>query len=186
MIQQVNSFYQIPVTENTLVVLDIDETIMAFPNITKTWWRETYEKYFDSTGDKTTADNLTLNEWREHVQVCKPYLLDEEKFKIFLSQIKSNTSQLVLLTARDPIMTEITHLHLSHCELSISPEQVIHDENKGDALAQIIQSYPEITNIIFVDDFEKNLISVKDRFSQDDMKNYNIKLYQITHKTTGN
>ncbi len=181
MIQQVNSFYQIPVTENTLVVLDIDETIMAFPNINKTWWRETYEKYFDSTNNKTAADNLTLEEWREYVRVNKPYLLDEKKFKKFLGEIESKSAQLVLLTARDPIMTEITQLHLSHCELSISPDQVIHDENKGDALARIVQSYPHITNIIFVDDFDKNLLSVKARFSQDDMESYDVKLYQITH-----
>ncbi len=181
MIQQVNSFYQIPVTENTLVVLDIDETIMAFPGINKTWWRETYEKHFDSTNDKTAANNLTLKEWREYVRVNKPYLLDEKKLKKFLGEIETKFSQLVLLTARDPVMTEITHLHLSHCELSISPDQVIHDENKGDALALIVQSYPEITKIIFVDDFEKNLLNVKARFDKPDMIDYSLALYQITH-----
>jgi hypothetical protein len=78
-------------------------------------------------------------------------------------------------------MTEITHLHLSHCELEITPDQVIHNENKGEALARIIRSYPEISKIIFVDDFEKNLLNVQARFAQDDMNNFDLKLYQITH-----
>jgi hypothetical protein len=181
MIQQVNSFNQIPVTLNTLVVLDIDETIMAFPNINKTWWRETHEKHFNSTNDKSEADKLTIEEWREYVEVNKPYLLDEKKLKKFLEEIESKSSQLVLLTARDPVMTESTHLHLSHCELEITPDQVIHNENKGEALARIIRSYPEISKIIFVDDFEKNLLNVQARFAQDDMNNFDLKLYQITH-----
>jgi|LauGreDrversion4_2_1035121.scaffolds.fasta_scaffold179948_1 hypothetical protein len=181
MIQQVISFDQIPVTLNTLVVLDIDETIMAFPKINKTWWRETREKHFNSSNDKSVADNLTNEEWRKYVEVNKPFLLDEKKLKIFLEEIETKSCQLVLLTARDPIMTEITNLHLSHCELAITPDQVIHDKNKGEALACIVRTYPEISKIIFVDDFEKNLLNVQARFEQDDMKNFELKLYQINH-----
>lgn len=181
MIQQVTSFYQIPLTKKSLVVLDIDETIMAFPHITKAWWRETYKKHYESTNDKKLAENLSVCEWREHVTVHKPYLLDEKKLKNFLGEINEKSCKLVFLTARTPKMTEITHSHLSHCNLEFSSDNVIHDENKGDALATIIQSYPEISNIVFVDDFEKNLINVKTRFSHDDMSNYNLSLYQITH-----
>jgi hypothetical protein len=181
MIHQINSFYQIPVTKNSLIVLDIDETIMAFPHITKSWWRETYNKNFESTNNKKLAKNLTICEWREHVTVHKPYLLDEKKLKSFFGEIKQKSCKLVLLTARDSKMTEITHSHLSHCKLKFNSEQVIHDENKGEALASIVQDYPEISNIIFVDDFKDNLLSVKTRFSHDDMSNYNISLYQITH-----
>jgi hypothetical protein len=78
-------------------------------------------------------------------------------------------------------MTNITHLHLNQCGLEIRPDQVFHDENKGEALANIIQSYPNFLNIIFVDDFEKNLQSVKTKFEQTDLLKYNLTLYQINH-----
>jgi len=182
MIKHIKSFNQIPITKNSLIVLDIDETIMAFPSITNLWWRETYEKHFEITNDKKIARNLSIYDWREHVKITKPYLLDEIKLKKFLGKIKEKFCALVLLTARDPTMMKITQTHISHCKLDISPEQVIHNENKGDALALIVQSYPEITNIIFVDDFEKNLIDVKTRFACKSMEKYNLTLYQITHK----
>lgn len=181
MFQQINSFNQIPITENSLVVLDIDETIMAFPSITKSWWRETHEKYLAETNDKKKADNLTVHEWRGHVAKARPYLLDESKLKKFLKDIENKSCQLVLLTARDKSMEEITRRHISHCELDITHEQIIHDENKGEALAEIVQSYPEISSIIFVDDFEKNLISVQNRFTHSDLSNYQVQLYQIAH-----
>lgn len=181
MFQQINSFNQILITEKSLVVLDIDETIMAFPSITKSWWRETFEKYFAETNNKKQADNLTLHEWRSHVAKAKPYLLDESKLKKFFKDIENKSCPLVLLTARDKSMEEITRQHISHCELDITHEQIIHDENKGDALAEIVQSYPEISSIIFVDDYEKNLQSVQTRFTQPDLSNYQVQLYQIAH-----
>ena len=181
MFQQINSFNQIPITKNSLVVLDIDETIMAFPTITKSWWLETQNKYLEETNNKKQADNLTLLEWRDHVAEARPYLLDESKLKKFLRELEEKSCELILLTARDKCMEEITRIHISHCELEISPEQIFHNENKGDALASIIQSYPEISNIIFVDDFEKNLHSVKSRFEKDDMATYTLELYKIAH-----
>lgn len=181
MFQQINSFNQIPITENSLVVLDIDETIMAFPFITKSWWRETFEKYFAETNNKSQADNLTLHEWRVYVGKTRPFLLDETRLKKFLKEIEEKSCELVLLTARDKSMEEVTRVHISHCELDISPGQIIHNENKGDALAEIVQSYPEISSIIFVDDFEKNLASVQARFTQPDLSNYTLGLYLIAH-----
>jgi hypothetical protein len=50
MINHINSFSKInPVKPNTLVVLDIDDTIMSFSNIHKEWWNETYTNlyYYD-------------------------------------------------------------------------------------------------------------------------------------------
>jgi hypothetical protein len=181
MFQQITSFYQIPVTRKSLVVLDIDDTIMGFSKITKLWWRETFDKHFALTNDKNLANDLTICEWREYVGVNKPYLLDEIKLKNFFGEIRQNSCELILLTARDPVMTEITNSHLAQCEIQISSDRVIHNANKGDALADIVKSYPGFSNIIFVDDFEKNLINVKTRFSQDDMFNYNLALYKITH-----
>jgi len=182
MFQLINSFNQITVTGNSLVVLDIDETIMAFPNITKSWWRETFERNMGETNDKKQADELTLHEWRAHVAEARPYLLDVIKLRKFLNEIEDKSCELVLLTARDKCMENVTIKHISHCELEISPNQIIHNENKGDALAELVQQYPEISQVIFVDDFEKNLHSVKTRFDQPDMSGYTVQLYQIAHQ----
>ena len=108
MIKHIKSFNQIPITKNSLIVLDIDETIMAFPSITNLWWHETYEKHFEITNDKKIARNLSIYDWREHVKITKPYLLDEIKLKKFLGKIKEKFCPLVLLTARDPTMMKIT------------------------------------------------------------------------------
>jgi predicted secreted acid phosphatase len=181
MIQKVTSFNQIPIIKKSLVVLDIDETIMGFPNITKLWWKETFNKHLDVVGTKAIANKLLVEEWREHVAINKPYLHDKSNLNKFIEEIENNSCQLLFLTARDPKMTKVTHEHLAHCDLAFGPEQVIHNENKGDALASFYQSCSDITNIIFVDDFEKNLLDVKSRFELDDLNHLNVSLYHIAH-----
>ena len=181
MIKHINSFNQIQLIAKSLVVLDIDETIMAFPNINKIWWKDTFDKNFAHTSDKKIAEMLTIDEWRDHVSQSDPYLLDEKPFKKFIKKISQEKCELVLLTARNKKITDLTHKHLYQCNIDISKDKVFHDENKGEALAYIINMYPEINNIIFVDDFEKNLLNVKNKFSQDKLSHYTLSLYKISH-----
>lgn len=181
MIKHINSFNQIRIITKSLIVLDIDETIMAFPNITKIWWKDTFDKNFANTSNKKLAESLTIEDWKNHVSQNNPYLLDENQFNKFMKKINQTNCELVLLTARNKKITDLTHKHLYHCNIDINRNNVFHNENKGEALANIINMYPEINNIIFVDDFEKNLLSVKNKFSQDRLSHYNLSLYKISH-----
>ncbi len=178
----VKSFNEITLIPRALVVLDIDETIMAFPDITKEWWSSTYDKNYQKHLDYSLAKKDTINEWKEEIHKRKPYLLDPNGLESFLTDLEKNNCDLLLLTARHPDLTEQTHSHLNHCGLYFSESEVVHDENKGEALASIVMSrYIETSTIIFVDDMADNLHNVRNKFSTYPLLKYNLQLYQIDH-----
>lgn len=181
MIKHINSFNQIQLIKKSLVVLDIDKTIIAFPNITNQWWKKTFDKNVVNTSNIKIAEKLTNDEWCNHISKNNPYILDKKCFKKFVKKINQEDCELVLLTARNKRMTDLTHKHLYQCNINISKDRVFHDENKADVLATIINTYPKINDIIFVDDLKKNLLSVKDKFSEDKLSHYALSLYKIAH-----
>jgi predicted methyltransferase len=82
MIKHINSFSGIsPIKPNTLVVLDIDDTIISFPNIHKDWWNETYTNLYYY--DKQNAYKQTNLLWLDRIVKSKPSLIDKKNFNKF-------------------------------------------------------------------------------------------------------
>ena len=173
---QITKFNQIDIIPNSLIVLDIDETIIKFDNINKKWWRNTFDKYYSLTQDYDNADNLSLDECISYVTVTEPKLVDDEIYRWFDS-INKHDCDLIFLTARNASLKDITHLHLNKVNLSVDGNKIYFNRNKGDELFSIAnKDYSHIKNIIVVDDVEHNLTDIKDKFMD---TCFNLHLYNM-------
>jgi len=181
MIKHINSFSQInSLKPNTLVVLDIDDTIMSFPNIKKEWWNETLKEYLYLGNER--AYNEVESLWIQRIIEEPPELLDQTNLMKFLDQISNNNCELIFLTARDKKLSYLTIHQLEECNIIINPCRIFYNREKGAKLEFIVRNmYPNIKNIVFVDDLSKNLIDVAYTFNYPELFKYNLELYKIKH-----
>jgi hypothetical protein len=183
MIKHINSFSEInTIKPETLLVLDIDDTVMSFPDISKKWWSETYHKFINENYNKENAYNKTNSLWIDYIIKSKPILNDEKNFLNLLEQISINKCDLIFLTARDNSLSELTVKQLNECNLNVNPMKIFYSKYKGNELEYIIKIiYPNIKNIIFVDDLLDNLKDVAYKFNNPKLFKYNLELYKIKH-----
>ena len=67
----IRNYDEIDILQNSLVILDIDETIITYSPITPTWWNDMKKLY---------TDDHAYNEWVHIISKHIPYLLDEPEF----------------------------------------------------------------------------------------------------------
>jgi hypothetical protein len=176
MIRTISKFHQIKIIPKSLVVLDIDETIIKFQDVDKKWWKNKFNKYYRLCKDYDLADRMAHKDWIKLVSVIDPILVDEN-IHDWITLIKNNDCPLILLTARSNILCELTSQHLNKVNLNIEKDRIYFNENKGDELYKVAHDlYPEIENIIMVDDLESNLVDIKEKLSQ---TRFNLHLYNM-------
>jgi hypothetical protein len=182
MITPISSFSEIEVVPNSLVILDIDETVLTFPQITKHWWKEKIGYYYDITTDIHLAEKYALDEWRHIAYSTDPIQLDSENQLKFIDNIYQNNCELIFLTARNEDLSCITYNHLRHINID-NRHLVYFDENKGEKFYEIISSlYQNCENITFVDDLIINLDKIVNAINKYELNAKNIKLYHMAHK----
>jgi hypothetical protein len=175
----IKDYSEIRILPNSLIVLDIDDTIIKFPELGKEWWKNSFDNYMKIYNDKDKADNQTLEDWINHVKVMKPKMINKESFECFIKNVLDNNCELVLVTARQIRIKELTEAHLTHCEFIIDTSNIYYSQNKGDEINKILQTrFTNIKNIIFVDDMVKNLM---DAYKKIDQSKYNLYLYNFIH-----
>ena len=136
MIKNIDSFSKIrsPIS-NTLVVLDIDDTLLSFQHFGKQWWDDTYRKLLPIYKENTYLQAELL--WTKQISKIKPYPLDKYNLKNFLNGLKYNC-EIILLTARDKSISKLTIKQLNECELYIDPSRIFYSRNKGKELENIV------------------------------------------------
>lgn len=161
--KQIRNYDEIIIYSNSLVILDIDDTIIKFNNISKRWWSDInyqYSLYYD----KNVAYNLAFNKWKSIVENEKPILLDEVLFFDLINRINMSNSILLLLTARDDNLKELTIKNIKDCKININPNNIYFDYKKGNKIKELINIYPD-RHVIFVDDVIDNVIDVENIMS---------------------
>ena len=181
MINNINSFSEIiRPKSNTLIVLDIDETIINFPLIDKDWWDKTYDKLLPIYKENTQYQTELL--WNNYISNIEPRLLDSVNLINFINKSSKNNCQIILLTARDKSISKLTIKQLLKCGFSVHPSRIYYNKNKGIELKHIVQNiFPDVKDIIFVHDLYENLINVHSTFNCSKLSKYNIILYKIKH-----
>jgi predicted secreted acid phosphatase len=164
-IATITSFFQVEISHKTLVVLDIDETILQFPGIHENWWHKKHKYYSDLIGggayDHKTVNSLVYNDWLSYVTEINPTHTDERGLFNLFERVKESNSHIIFLTARFKDTKELTYSHLKHLGISGIPVHFTSMEPKGDHLNRIIDDkYSHVKNIVFVDDMDHNLHSV--------------------------
>ena len=162
----VKSFKDIPVERNTLVLCDIDDTVIVFEKLGKKWWRERFADYYERNGDYEFSEKAVLKEWIHQIHKEKPVHVDKEGFEDFVERINSTGSTLVFVTARTSDLYCLTLHHLK--QVGITPKTDVHYTNntpKGDYIANVID-FDDFDHIVFIDDMEHNVNSVKRVFGE--------------------
>ncbi len=165
MIQTIENYDEIKISENTFLMMDIDDTIIKFEKIYKNWWKDN--------------EPNALEKWLKIVQEDTPILLDKIEFFKLLNNIKETNSELIFITARYNTLCELTYQQLIQCGLSIKKEQIYYSYPKGEKILEIIKNKTkekDIQNIIFIDD---HLNNIED--AQKYLKDYSVNYYLIKH-----
>lgn len=160
MLRVINSYSAITLVARSLVVFDIDDTLVNFPQYDITWWNAKKAVY-EQTMSVTEADRATLLDWRAAVQHVDPVPIDKDGFLQFYAQAKAVGCDVIFLTARSKKLKEITHRHLKNTLMECEEGHVFFAEDKGPALVSIIQGRRPYRHVIFVDDLVKNHESVR-------------------------
>ena len=179
MIQTINSFDQIKLKPNTLVLSDIDETILKFDPIDGTWWRKQFDLHYQINKDYDAADTYAQDKWVEIVSIHKPTHTDSIGFFRLIERIKRSTSSLEFITARDNKLIPYTQKHFEDLNLNYM-DWIVHHLS-GQSKGQYIQSNFKLNNydhIIFIDDLDHNLQSVLDNVKHPSLTIYK---FQANH-----
>lgn len=173
-IKQINKFTQVNIIPKSLIVIDIDETLIKYDCIDFVWWKNKLDEYYSITQNYDLSDSLANQDWLNLIKKSVPELVDDCVHH-FIESAKSKQCHIILLTARNNIIEDLTREHLSRVDLYF--EQIYFNENKGDELVRIISSsYQDCENIIVIDDREQNLIDIKNKI---DLTKYKLYLYKI-------
>ncbi len=180
MVHEIQSFSQIPVIPGSLVVMDIDETVLTYTHLSKKWWREEMNRHYLQTGNYADAEKKALSVWKQLIPSAIPISLDTHNRRQFIQEaVAQQGCQLIFLTARHPDLWEITQTHLNQIGI-YNGERIYYDENKGKKLVEIIETLGEFKNIIVVDDLMRNLHSIRE-CTTNWTTAINIHLYHILH-----
>jgi len=186
-IKNYDDIYIDTINSNTLIVFDIDETIIKFPGINQKWWDDNYNYHY-TLYDINNARQKVFNQWLEIIHNYEPIMLDKIKFNTIMDKINSVNSKIVFLTARPPELREITEKNLDSCNIKYNKEDIYflpnksETKNKGEMIIKIIQQLNHINDIIFVDDVIHNVQSVINEFAKKNLFDYNLQLYLMDHE----
>jgi len=106
-IRNISSFEDVVIIPNSLIVIDIDDTLIKYSQFNQTWWINKIQHYHTLTKNYELAEHLANEEWNKHIETCEPEIVDKY-IHDFIDMAKSNDCHIVLLTARNDIIRELT------------------------------------------------------------------------------
>ena len=174
-IKQIKKFNQIDIIPESLIVIDIDDTLIKYDGIDFIWWKNKVNKYYTLTKNTDLSEILANQDWNKLIEKCNPELVDD-CVHYFIESAKSKKCHIILLTARNNVIKDLTKEHLSKVNLYF--EHIYFNENKGDEIVKIMNFdyLDSCKNIIVIDDREQNLIDIKNKI---DSTKFNLHLYKI-------
>jgi hypothetical protein len=164
MFRQIVSFRDVKIYQNTLIVFDIDDTVLGYKEIAHDYFNKQLIYHKKNISCENTIMNNAVNDWFNLVRKSTPHHMDEDGFIDLMRKISINESEHLFLTARNPKFKDITEKHLNKININYKNIYYVAGENKGEILKNIIKDYPEYNKIIFIDDMEKNLTDVYKTF----------------------
>ncbi len=141
-----------------LLALDIDDTVLYFPEFPPSYWSLSLEKYKLEGYSEQQANQIALDRFREKINVSNPTPTDPEGL---LDLLRRLIGSVVFLTARSSSDNFYTRKHLQYLGLEgpIYNSESYYAE-KGPVLRQIARDL-NLTEIVFIDDSERHLRSAE-------------------------
>jgi len=148
---KIRNYDEIEVLPDSLVILDLDETLIQFDGMYDKWWED----------NLIHSNELEVyRRWIQLISFTMPTMLDPYEFNNLLRRIKLTNSRMVILTARSAKLCEITLQQLVYCNIIIPLDDIYFSDKKG-RMAHSIRRRYTYSNLIFVDDRKSNLRDVK-------------------------
>ncbi len=162
----INTFDEIIIKLKTLIICDIDETILKFDNINENWWKETFNNYYLKSKNYDYAEAKTLESWTHYIKTNKPKATDYKGLSNLFDKIAQTESKLIFVTARENNLANITKNHFDCINISNFDYSIYHIGGipKGEFIKSNIQT-DTFAQIIFIDDLISNLESVYENFT---------------------
>lgn len=160
--KQIHTFYSVDIPENSLVLCDIDDTVLVFPKYTDAFYKEAYDYYTTIGYNTKMADKLVKRDWELYSSFKKPSITDKDGFFYLLEQIEKTSSKLYFLTARSDTSHQKTINDLKHVNIDCSKIQIYYTNAalKGNYIKNNIDLL-DYNHIIFIDDNDHQLENVK-------------------------
>ncbi len=178
----VTSFNQIPIPNSSLVICDIDDTLIKSKKCLS-YFVKTVEEDFKMFPDDSSKESLLKDAWdmqQMYNQIFGYDHTDSDGFFAMCDKIKKSSGQLVFLTARDAKSETATRKNFQSVGLNYD-DFSIHYTNNSIPKGQFILSninFSDYSNIIFIDDNETQLSSVNECFPQAQCYKFEIQEYK--------
>jgi hypothetical protein len=157
------TFDNIAIPENSLVLCDIDETVIVFENIDSDWWKRRFEFHYEKNNDYVQADEKSLIDWVDYIQNNKPHATDPGGFNRMIERIEKKRSKLHFITARNKNLENLTKEHIEYLGMSEFGEFPIHHVGVNNCKGKYILDNFDLSfyrNILFIDDLKENIYNV--------------------------
>jgi hypothetical protein len=175
--QVIKNYLEVEVLPNALIIFDIDDTLIRFPNLGKVWWNTKMNHFLEEmNGDSVKARNKTLTSWINHISLEIPEHINSESFSRFITRAKDRNCHIIFLTARDSKIAHLTELHLGICGIEFESADLYHNEDKANALLHILEEprFETKEHIIVIDDMLHNLENIRNN-----LIDYHLYLYKF-------
>lgn len=136
----INSFRSIILRERSLIICDIDDTILDYGEIIEKYWKD-------------NVHDPDFSNWHNIIKNTTPDITNND-FHDFIQHINQTNSEIHLVTHRNKSFLEITNLHLSMFGINGLPVHFLGGHSKGKY--SITNFNIEDRDIIFIDDSESN------------------------------
>lgn len=176
MFKQIFSFKNINIHPRTLVVFDIDDTVIGYKEFSHTFFTDSIKKYKKKHKCDKMALDFALHDWITKVNQGTPYHMDDDGFNELTQKITNTDSHYIFMTARNSLYKDITESHLEKVGIQNRQVYYLAGANKGEFLKSIFHKYSKYKKIIFIDDMEKNLNDIHKAFGN------KINLYHFVKK----
>ena len=170
-IKKTSSFGPININPNSLVLCDIDDTLIRYDLTLDDFVKKTRD-YLISVNDYLDEEYtfcLAKDEFAEYRDSKCPYMTDKKGWDKMYNQIKETCSKLIFITARSIEYKEITRKHFESNELNYLDFDIHYTFEHSMSKAMYIQQYINMDgfdHIYFIDDQVSIVKNVKITFPQ--------------------
>lgn len=154
---KISSFANIDIKPGSLVLCDIDDTVLTYPLDLTHWLNETKAHLIaiNDYWDDEDCRAIALNEWADYRKVTKPIHTDDTGFKQMEDKVSSTNGQLMFITARSIQCKEKTHQDLKaigiNCDSYPIHFTLDHKMSKAEYVGKFIDT-SGYSQIYFIDD----------------------------------
>lgn len=168
MFKEITTFFDVKIRKNSLIMIDIDDTILKYEHLDKQWWKNTFNTHYEISKNYDVSDQYTLNLWKSEIHKSYPLHVDKSGIFDLFERAKYENCKIIFLTARCSTLKEITIKHLNELEIFIDDIYFTPNVEKGIILKKIkTEIYGKYLHTICIDDIDSNLESIYSNFNEE-------------------